>query len=373
MSSLYRRGGVYWARAQRQNRDYRRSLKTGNRAIAEKRLREWLDELDAIAWGDKPRRTYLEAAKKFIGEHLTTLKPKAATRYGVSLKHLSEHFGGKMLHQITSGELSAFEAKRRGDGVRPSTIRRDFACLSSMMTSCVEWEWIETNVVPKFLKGRAKRGLKEARPRTRYLMAEEELRLIAAATPANMLNKNGRQAGKWTSVREAIVLNIDSGLRREELFSLRWSQVDLERGIITTTTLTKSGRARVVPLPARSRTVLGTVPRRIDCDYVLVNPATGDRYVTMAKGLQGAMRRAKIKDLIWHDLRRTAGCRWLQRDGKTMAEVSLLLGHSSIKVTEERYAFLEAEAVAESLSGRTKAGTCLTESDVIVEPKQHVA
>src|SRR6266446_4540712 len=109
MAGLYRRGRVYWARAQRQNREHRRSLKTANRAIAEQRLRAWLDELDAIAWGDKPRRYYAEAEEKFIREHLTTIKPRAADRYATSLKHLSGHFGGKMLNQITSGELSAFE------------------------------------------------------------------------------------------------------------------------------------------------------------------------------------------------------------------------------------------------------------------------
>ena len=119
MAGLYRRGKVYWARANRQNREHRRSLKTADRAIAEKRLRSWLDELDAIAWGDKPRRNYAEAEEKFVREHLTTIKPKSALRYGVSLKHLSEHFGFKMLHEITSAELSEFETKRRTQGVRP--------------------------------------------------------------------------------------------------------------------------------------------------------------------------------------------------------------------------------------------------------------
>ena len=51
-----------------------------------------------------------------------------------------------------------------------------------------------------------------------------------------------------------------------------------------------------------------------------------------------------------------AGCRWLQRDGKSMEEVSILLGHTSVKITE-RYAFLRSEDVAESLSGRTIPGT----------------
>ena len=58
---IYRRGKTYWVRAQRQNREYRRSLKTTDRTIADRRARAWLGELDAIAWGEKPRRSYAEA------------------------------------------------------------------------------------------------------------------------------------------------------------------------------------------------------------------------------------------------------------------------------------------------------------------------
>jgi integrase len=192
------------------------------------------------------------------------------------------------------------------------------------------------------MRRRAKRGLKEAPPRTRYLTVAEEARLLDNATIA---------------VRGAIALAIDTGLRREELFSLQWSQIDLARGTIFTTTKTKSGRARQVPLPDRSRTIVGTLVRYLDCAYVLVNPDTGNRYVAMEKGFKAAVRRAGLTGLQWHDLRRTAGCRWLQRDGKRMEEVSMLLGHSSVQVTEQRYAFLNAEAVAESLSSRTKTGT----------------
>lgn len=321
VAGLYRRGKVWWARAQRQGREHRISLQTKNRAIAERRLGQWLGDLEAVQWGDKPRRTYDETAERFIREHLTTLKPGAARRYGVSLKMLALAFGGKTLDQITSATLSEFETKRRTDGVAAGTIRRDLACLSSMLTSAQEWEWIDdgANPVPSYLRRRAKRGLKEAPPRTRYLTEAEEKALIAAATPAGAKTKNGKPLGKPTCCREAITLAIDTGLRREELFSLTWPQINLKAGTITTTTNTKSGRARLVPLPARSRTILGTLPRHIDTPYVFVNPATGERFVQQNKGLAAAARRAGITDLEWHDLRRTAGCRWLQRDGKTMA------------------------------------------------------
>jgi integrase len=205
-----------------------------------------------------------------------------------------------------------------------------------MLTSCEDWEWIDGNIVPAYLRRRSKRGLKEGAPRTRYLTEAEEAALLKAASP---------------DVRQAIVLAIDTGLRREELFSLRWSQIDTQRGIITTTTKTKSGRARSVPLPERSRAAL---PKSVGVDdYVLINAETKKRYVQMNKGFKGAVRRAGIDHLQWHDLRRTAGCRWLQRDGKSIMEVSMLLGHSSVQVTEQRYAFLESERVAASI-GRQK-------------------
>jgi integrase len=346
MAGLYRRGKskIWWGRAQRQGREYRRSLKTADRALADRRFRQWLTDLDAIAWGEKPRRSFEEASERFFREHLPTLKPRGAERYITSLKSLAVHFDGKTLDCIRSAELSAFETARRTQGVSAGTIRRDLSCLSSIMASATDWEWIEdgSNPVPSYLRRRARRGLKEAPPRTRYLTEAEEARLLDHASPV---------------VHAATILAIDTGLRRDELFGLRWAQVDLRRGTIATTTRTKTGRARRVPLPERSAQILAHLPRSISSDFVLVNPDTGTRYLQLNKGFKAAMRRAGMTDLRWHDLRRTAGCRWLQRDGKSMEEVSILLGHSSVLVTEARYAFLDAEAVAESLSGRTKTGT----------------
>src|SRR6185437_8560903 len=99
------------------------------------------------------------------------------------------------------------------------------------------------NPVPGYLRRRAKRGLKEAPGRTRYLTLAEEALLLKHAS---------------SEVAKAITLAIDTGLRREELFSLQWRQVEHNRGLITTTSLTKSGRMRKVPLPERSRTIVGT-------------------------------------------------------------------------------------------------------------------
>lgn len=344
--AIYKRGKTYWARAQRDGREFRASLKTTSRRDAESRYRKWLDDLDASAWGDRPRRTFDDAADRFIAEHCATLKPASARRYNVSLKMLTDAFAGRFLDEITRDKLSEYETFRRSGGTSAPTVRRDLACLSSMLTSCEEWDWIPegSNPIPGYLKRRSKRGLKEAPPRTRYLSEDEEAKILAKASPA---------------VRQAIMVAIDTGLRLEEQFSLAWPQVDFRRGIIATTRRTKNGRARSVPLPERSAQILAHLPRHqprgknaVASLYVFRHE-NGDRLNNMEKGFKAAARRAGIEDVRWHDLRRTAGCRWLQRDRRSMEEVCMLLGHSSVAVTETRYAFLEGEAVAQNTAQGT--------------------
>lgn len=109
MAAPYKRGGVWWGRAQRGGKEYRRSLGTSDRRIAEKRLRQWLDDMDAMAWGDKPPRPWPEVWQRFMREHFPTLKPASATRYAVSLKNLSVVMDGKTIQQVTSSLLSELE------------------------------------------------------------------------------------------------------------------------------------------------------------------------------------------------------------------------------------------------------------------------
>ncbi len=345
---LFRRGGIYWARAYRNGRDYRTSLKTGDRSVARKRVKTWLARLDTLAWGDRPRISFSEAVRSFILEYLPTLKPQSARRYGVSLKALAGSLEGISLDQIEKGRLADFESLRRSRGASAPTIRRDLQCLSSLMTHCEDKDWIEKNPVPAFLRGRAKRGLKESPPRTRYLSHDEETRLIAGAS---------------SPLRQAIMLAIDSGLRKEELFSLTWPQVDLRTRTITTTKDTKNGRERVVPFGERSAHFLAqwkaaNQSARVASVHVFHHPdddrhgLDGQRFAGLDKGFQKLVQRVGIPDLIWHDLRRTAGCRWLQDQRKSPGEVMIMLGHSSVTVTERSYAFLEGRKVAEETAAR---------------------
>ncbi|WP_370642357.1 tyrosine-type recombinase/integrase [Afifella sp. H1R] len=330
---MYRRGKIWWGRATRAGKEHRKSLGTQDRRVAETRLRNWLNQLDKLKWGEKPARRWEDVWPHFLEQHAPTIKRSSLTRYGVSLKNLSRVLDGKTIQDVGTALLSDFVAMRRGDGVTSASIRRDLTCLSLIIAYCEEWEWVEagSNPVPTFMRRMRRRGLKESPPRTRYLSpAEEEALLAHMSEPC----------------RTAAILSIDTGLRDQEIFDLKWYQIDFDAGLVRTTTKTKSGKARVIPLLPRSAQILAQRPRHFQSPYVICH-ADGTRYGRTIKAFQTAARHAGIADLKWHDLRRTAGCRWLQRDGYSMEEVSWFLGHSSVQVTEKSYAFLDLEASAQ--------------------------
>ena len=61
--SIYRRGKVYYAIAWRNGVRHRTSLKTADRAIAERTYRRWLDKLDKLARGEAVPHSFAEAVK----------------------------------------------------------------------------------------------------------------------------------------------------------------------------------------------------------------------------------------------------------------------------------------------------------------------
>lgn len=306
--------------------------------MAREREVKYRAELKSNNWGEKERRLFNDAANKMVDDHFPTIKKKSAQRYACSLVHLIDHFSGKFLDQIGSKEMYAFERKRLNLGRTSSTVRRDFACLSVIFSLCEEWEWYDRNPVIPYLRARKKKGLKENPARTRYLTHDEEIDLLENADPF---------------VTPLIKFAIDTGLRREEQFSLTWSNVDLKQREITISAGTaKSGKMRIVPIAERTLYILENMPRNLKSRYVFNNEA-GKRYSpdshTFYDALQRAAKSAKLEHVQWHDLRRTCGCRLLQDKGFMMEEVRDWLGHSSVTVTERIYAFLKKDQLQNRL------------------------
>ena len=101
---------------------------------------------------------------------------------------------------------------------------------------------------------------KESKGKTRFLSLEEEGKLLEAMGPTY---------GPWAR------LAILTGMRQTEQFSLKWADVNLERGLITLP-VTKAGDVQYVPLNDEAKQILEglTVGNRSVWVFPSENPDT---------------------------------------------------------------------------------------------------
>lgn len=334
--NLKKRGRIWWYRITYKGVPYEGSLQTEHLGIAKERLETERRKLTASRFGERPRYTFDDAALKFQEKHYKTLKPKSQLRYTVSLVNLANSFHGVPLEDIGSALLSEFVEARQEDGVEDSTILRDLGCLSSVFSKAEEWEWIDRNPVKPFKR---KCGLKEGAAGTRFLSVLEEPLVLKCAPPRAV---------------DPIVFAIETGLRKEEQFSLTRADINVDaREVTVRAEIAKNGLERKVPITDRCLEIIQRLPTAIGAAPVFVTQE-GERYSpnspTLYEALQKACRRAGVPPCSWHDLRRTCGCRLLLERNFSMEEVSLWLGHADIKITQKRYAFLKIEKLHQALA-----------------------
>lgn len=343
MAKIYKRGEVWWGRCSYKGKDCRKSLETASSRVAGERLLTFIADVKEGRWSDKPRRKFEDAANKFIDEHFPRIKPNSAKRYRVSLMNLIDHMPVVFLDEIKSSVLSDFEVARRKQGVTDSTIRRDITCLSSLFSCAREWEWVTENPAATYLRKAKKRGFVEAAPRTRFFEHEEEASLFEFIADKRATAKGNRDVHGWQMQEAGFAFAIDTGLRAQEIFNLRWPQVSLKnKQVVVRKENAKSKRSRAVPIFPRSLELLAALPRSPHSDYVFWH-RDGKRYTQMYVQLLRICDALKIEEFEFHDLRRTCGVRLIRDHGMRMEEVSLWLGHNNINITEKVYAFLSVD------------------------------
>jgi integrase len=191
--------------------------------------------------------------------------------------------GDRPLRQVVAGDVQRHVARRLTE-VRPASVNREIAFLKRTYNVAIADGLLETNPV------RQVKLLKENNARVRYLTDVEEVRLQAETGETS-----------WP----VVALALNTGLRRGELFALRWDDVDFTTNVLTIPR-TKAGRTRHVPMNAEVRGILGVLESRGRSPYVLAR-ATGnaplDSQNLIRRVFTPALKRAGIEDFRWHDLR----------------------------------------------------------------------
>lgn len=143
-------------------------------------------------------------------------------------------------------------------------------------------------------------------------------------------------------VRNVIWLYLLTGLRKRELLSLRWEDVDFGQRVIHIRQ-TKSGKPLDQPLSAGAMALLRAMPRKPDNPWVVIGKNEGAHRIDINIAWGRIRKRAGLPDLRIHDLRRTLACSLLN-SGATLELVGEILNHSTLSVSAD-YAYFVNDTV----------------------------
>ncbi len=263
-----------------------------------------------FASGEARRHTFAELVDDYLvnGLHDISTREQESRR-----RHLSwwkKELGKYALTEI--GPRRIAKARKvlatqpaSGRSIRAGTQNRYLCSLSTAFRYGIrELEWLESNPVGKVSKRKEPRGRQESSNPHLYLL---------------------------------ILLAISTGMRRGELLSLRWCDLDLDRGSAIVHD-SKNGDRRAVPLAGPSIAVLRDRSKSSSDPQTPVFQGRNGSIAFPRGAWESALKEAGVADFRFHDCRHTAAS-YVAQSGARLHEIAEILGHRTLAMVK-RYAHL---------------------------------
>jgi integrase len=274
--------------------------------------------------------------EKYVG---ASLQPGTLAIYRTTFAHFRRSAGNPPLSSLTPRIFDTYKIQRL-EVVAAATVNIELRTLKAAIRMGVRWEMLQKSP----FEGVTLARLPEREPA--YYGREEFQRLLDTIREP------------W--LRQVVLFAAVTGMRQGEILSLRWEQVDFRARVArlssTAAFRTKTGKRRTVPLGDTALQVLRD--RESARESALVFTLRGRpllrRWVTTK--LRRYVREIGLdRRLNFHSLR-SSFASWLALDGVSIYQISKLLGHSDVKITQEYYAHLapaELHDVVDRITFRT--------------------
>jgi integrase len=347
---IYRRGNVYWiCYAGLDGKIIRESTRSDKYRNAEALL---VKRKQSIKEGKMPEIKVIKnhSFNELADDYLKWAeRQRAYKQKKLVVNQLKERFGPLPLRRFDTRLLESFQSERLQAGKKklkseeivgnkPGTINRHITILKHMFTKAAEWDMVEEEVSKRVHKVKL---LEEQNARLRYLAKDECDRLIEACDK---------------HLKPIVITALHTGMRKGEILNLKWDNVDLKHGFILLDR-TKNGERREIPISETVKNVLQAIVRRLDVSYIFYEASSGSPYRNVQRSFNSALKRAKIRDFRFHDLRHTFASH-LVMAGVDLTTIRELLGHKTLTMTL-RYAHLAPshKVKAMELLNETLTGT----------------
>ena len=322
-------------------------------AEAKAKLKQAIEEAKGLDTAKVGRYTVGQWMEVWF-EHYAKInvRPSSHQTYrGYIDNHIKPNIGKVPLEKLTSLELQKFykklleqgrvdrlESRRQAKGLSPKTVRNIHQIISSAMNLAREQKLITANPA----EGCAPPQLEHKEMKT---LTSDQL---------GAFFREARDSG----VYELYYLDLATGLRRGELLGLKWTDIDLDRGVLKIQRAISRQNGKVVEAPLKTKNAYRTLPLSADAIDVLKaqkNKAGSSEWVfpsptggplspdSVLHMLHRVLKRAGLPRIRFHDLRHTFATMALQ-NGVDVKTVSSMLGHYSAGFTLDTYAHVTTDA-----------------------------
>jgi len=303
----------------------------------EKARKEAFSLLGSIAEGDDPaaqkavdktRSTVVDVIPQFLAHHGPKLKPRTREEYERIFKlHIVPAFGKRRIDDISRADVTKFHADRKETKAGANFC---LACLSKLMS------WAEDAGFRPYGSNPCRRVAKyRINNRERFLSEEEFARL------GSVLTSLEEEEGAF--VIAAVRLLLLTGARLNEVLTLKWSYVDLERKLLLLPD-SKTGQ-KAIRLNDAAVDVLKAIPRLKTNPHVFPGRKDGEHIVNLQKPWRRIREAAGLEDVRLHDLRHSFAS-VAAASGASLQMIGKLLGHTRPQTTA-RYAHLAEDPTRE--------------------------
>ncbi len=271
---------------------------------------------------------FADVSEEFFTKHGAKLKPRTLEEYRRHTRlYLIPAFGKRPIDAITKADVNTAHSSWKDN---PRAANHALAILSKMMN------WAEDHGLRPDDSNPCSRIQKFKENQRERLLSEIELQRLGRAI-------DQAEAESLLSLYQitAIRLLILHGARLNEILTLKWDYVDLERKLLLLPD-SKTGK-KAITLNEPALHVLQHAPRLAGNSYVIVGSNEGEHLVNLQKPWRRLRKLAELDDVRLHDLRH-AFASWAVAGGASLPIIGRQLGHSQASTTQ-RYAHLADDPV----------------------------
>ena len=240
---------------------------------------------------------------------------------------LKKAFGSKKLGKITRHEIQTLQTALKEEGLADSTNNHHVKSLRHTLALARDWELIDKNSAAKIP----------------LIPLNNKIEFIPDQAQMGRFIRALREDG--SVIARLIEYLLLTSCRLNEAAHLRWSEVDLEREVVTLAAdRTKGKRTRTLPTSRLTVQLLKSLDSYGKSIYVFPNPKTGEPYRSPYKKFNSLKFKAGMpKNYRLHDCRHW-GLTQVVSNNHSLEAAKLLAGHSSSQITE-RYLHCGVQAL----------------------------